>query len=338
LVEILETSEELGAIARRDGALRAGPCAECRFFELCHGGCVDDAALSSGQIADRFHWCEGYRMLFEAMEAERARRPAEAQPRRRPVDRSNVYVVRAPSELPAYADRGDSVWVMPSDDGRALRFGSGLDRLLGSRATHKLLFVPSRQARSLALWERPLRAEGAAVVLFEREGLEAALELLNKLRARVLLDLPSLLAAPDGAELLGGLVERFVFERSFASEIRPLSTLLLRAVGKLGPDPCSRFGLRPGSFDLRLSPSVEAEPDLRFEALLAEARRDGELAPGDWLARQPSCGGCAARPICAGQLARGPGLACAPSVQRLAARMGEIGRALREQLVPPKGT
>ncbi len=60
--------------ARRCTELWGAPCLECRYLPLCYGGCLVRAARPSPSAPERFHYCESYRALFEAIERHGPRR------------------------------------------------------------------------------------------------------------------------------------------------------------------------------------------------------------------------------------------------------------------------
>jgi uncharacterized protein len=52
----------------RFAKLQAGPCGECRWWRLCHGGCPLDAVLYGGEFGDRTWFCAARKVMFERME------------------------------------------------------------------------------------------------------------------------------------------------------------------------------------------------------------------------------------------------------------------------------
>jgi uncharacterized protein len=52
-------------LRQRGDYLRRHDCAECRWWDYCHGGCPNDAYLSSGDVFAKTHWCDGLRLFFE---------------------------------------------------------------------------------------------------------------------------------------------------------------------------------------------------------------------------------------------------------------------------------
>jgi radical SAM protein with 4Fe4S-binding SPASM domain len=67
LDECLEQSKAL--LDGRGAALRAGDCAGCRLWAICHGGCPLDAFTASGRFDAKTGWCEAKRrFVFEYFE------------------------------------------------------------------------------------------------------------------------------------------------------------------------------------------------------------------------------------------------------------------------------
>ena len=52
-------------ICSRPVELSAGTCAQCRWWELCHGGCPVQAWMHGRGWHEPTHWCEGRRFFFE---------------------------------------------------------------------------------------------------------------------------------------------------------------------------------------------------------------------------------------------------------------------------------
>lgn len=55
-------------LSRRPQVLRQGACRDCRYWELCHGGCPMMAWLYYGDLMRETYFCEARRMLFEHYE------------------------------------------------------------------------------------------------------------------------------------------------------------------------------------------------------------------------------------------------------------------------------
>jgi uncharacterized protein len=69
IASVLEASQERKKIGVRSELLAKGECAGCKFFPICHGGCPDDAALDTGDVAGRSPDCAAFKKLFEVMAA-----------------------------------------------------------------------------------------------------------------------------------------------------------------------------------------------------------------------------------------------------------------------------
>jgi len=57
-----------GGLASRSEGLRAGVCRDCRYWELCHGGCPMMAWLYHGDLLRETYFCPARRRLFEHYE------------------------------------------------------------------------------------------------------------------------------------------------------------------------------------------------------------------------------------------------------------------------------
>ncbi|MBI5481387.1 MAG: radical SAM protein, partial [Deltaproteobacteria bacterium] len=181
LVDILETSEERRLIATRSARLGHGPCQDCRFFALCHGGCPDDAAIVTGDVMARFGMCAAYRRLLEAI-TERHERAGVARPSRRvsppprapappPAGPPRVIRLFAPGSpgAPGAPDSGDGpapaagdaaatagpreTWLLAAGGPGWLEFDGALARVVAATAGPIRLWLPNRRVPALALWQ-----------------------------------------------------------------------------------------------------------------------------------------------------------------------------------------
>lgn len=339
LVEILDSSEEIRKLERRTEALEQGVCAGCRFFEICKGGCPDDADLAFGDIMKPFEWCESYRMLFEAMEA-RYRHLPKARPLSDPrshyeIDVTRVSALIEPSAISSLEDHDllESIWLMPTSDGRALRFDSALHKHSAGRRGRLRIWVHNRHVPSLALWEDILRSGSTSVVLFEREGLEKALDILNDLAASfITLDIPTILASEGGGEALNTVLDRYLLAQEFTSQVFPFSRMMLATVNDLPTDWMNRWGLRPGGFDLEvMDPKISDEGYAK--EVIRSIHKEESYTMTEWLSLRPSCKTCELARICSGCLAPGDGGPCSSEAMELVRRVKEVGDALKTELV-----
>jgi radical SAM protein with 4Fe4S-binding SPASM domain len=328
----VQTSGEKRTIAQRAAALAAGPCSACRFFPLCHGGCPDDAALA-GDLAGRTPWCAGYRALFEAMEKGVKRRTPEARPSL-PVGATLLFAaldVVAPEPEPSSGEVLER-WLLPAEDGRALRFDAGLDRLLASRAGRLVIWVSARHVRSLAMWRDVLRDGRVSVGLLEGgEALPGALNALNGLGARVLLDVPAVAAAEGGAGQLDAAWVRFLTDPLWRVPVLPFAPMLRAGVDRVQAPLVDWRGLPRGSTRVVAAEgAAEALGRLAPDLVAAPVDRD---APARWMAAHRGCVVCDELRICGGALATGPDHCTAPLrelVRQIGARAAEIRRRLED--------
>jgi radical SAM protein with 4Fe4S-binding SPASM domain len=333
LVELLERSEEKRTIAERASRLRAGDCGDCPCFEDCHGGCPDDAWLQTGDVTARFTWCESYRMLHEAVTARIAARrgpaprPAPPRPfRPQPVE---LWPAVETSELcDARVTERAEFWLLPSDDGRAYRFDSGLAFPRGSGPVRLRLWMHNRHAKALILWEDLVRRPGTSVVLFEAEGLGASLNVANALGATVTLDVPRILADPRGEEELRCAFDRYVSDPLWKVQIGPWSGILLRAMRGTRADFSTRWGPPPTALHLR--DPARAVAGVAGE-ILRDVADDAGCSLAQWLIRRRPCLACEVRWSCGGCLARGDGEACHPTSLELVRRLHQVAADVREK-------
>ncbi len=327
LDELVRSSEEMAHIDRRSKLLRAGDCADCRFFWVCRGGCPDAADLASGSVTDRSPWCEAYTMLFEEIERRTAARP---RPRAR---RTTLRVGVEPGALQGGPIAGEVVerWMWPTDEGRALRFDSGLGSALYGPSDLLRIRVHNRHASALTMWQDLVRDVRVTVELFEAEGLETALNVLNALGATVRLDLPRIAASPEGPGALAAALERYLTDPLCRIQVRPFADMLQNAVEGRRSESTNVWGLPPGTFDV-VWPEGDAlgDDETACEQLRADVDRD--LAA--WQAQHLGCRDCPHLAICGGRLVTGGESPCGPTlrelVDRIAGLAATIGRQLEE--------
>lgn len=67
IAEVLERAPR-GEMATRGARLLSGPCRDCRWWTLCHGGCPMMSWLDGGDFFRETPYCESNRMVFERFE------------------------------------------------------------------------------------------------------------------------------------------------------------------------------------------------------------------------------------------------------------------------------
>ena len=336
LADILEQAEETRAIFRRAERLRRTECRDCRFFDLCNGGCPDDATVGGRDVMQRFHWCEAYRMLFEAMEKEAGTRRATPVSQHQEQRFSLVHLITDPEDAGKLDGvRGSTLWLLPTADGRGLRFDSGLASALRDGVRPARVWVHNRHVHSLAMWEDLLRKRRCRVVLFEAEGLEDALEALNELRFAIVLDMPGVLEA-GGGEILARLTERFLFDQDWQSQVYPLTQIMLNVVNDLPPCDVDRWGLAPGEWKIEPSAAAANTPGYASE-LLGALRAHLQVPHEQWRDRRTPCWQCPHARICGGRFALGDGQPCAGELRAIVSRIEQVGSEVKQQLgtTPP---
>jgi hypothetical protein len=291
----------------------------------------------------RFYWCESYRMLWEAMESHKAEvkdkipRPSskikESVARADRDDRRvHIHVTAAPFAVPAPAEERGPVerWVLPTKDGRALRFDSRLETTLRNVDLLRL-WVLNPHVKSLQLWIDVLRNPGVRVALFQAKGLSEAAALLNRLGATVILDLAAIQQTGDWAGEVNRVLKRYLSDPSWRAQIHPFAWMLSNALHRHKAPPTNRWGLRPGGFTVTVdSKPPAAEPDGRrlARALVEEAESDSAL----WLTRRRDCLDCDLFELCGGCLSPAEGGRCADecrtmvqSIRRTAGKITKLG-------------
>ncbi|MFH2005231.1 MAG: SPASM domain-containing protein [bacterium] len=344
LLEIIEEAEESLQISERADRLRQTSCQECGYFEICFGGCPDDADIATGDLRNRFEWCTSYRMLFEAMDAARVDDaqpdPAAHRPARVDIEANVIQAVTAPSEIASIDSSGSStsIWLLPEEAGTSLRFESGLAAAMDASDAQFRLWVHNRHVPALTMLEEQLRRGNVAVSLFEGEGLTEALHILNDLGAFIALDVPSILQTPTAGDTLAELLERFLHDDQWRSQIFPFSHIMLAAVNAGRPRYLNRWGLEPGNYQLELSETAAGAEGLGAE-LIRALRREEAFTPTEFLSRRTACRECRLLPICGGQLALGDGDKCHPGAFALVETIQQVGRKLESDLkaLPRRG-
>jgi radical SAM protein with 4Fe4S-binding SPASM domain len=344
LVEILAGSDEQRRIAGRSEALRETACAGCRFFPICRGGCPDDAELGTGSLEDRFNWCESFRTLFAAMEAAPAPIPVPAAPARpgpapeasrsaAPPPRIELFAAADPAAMPADPEGSPArrePWLLPTEDGRALRFDGALESLVDRRGGRAWLWIHNRHARSLAMWEDLVRRRDVVVGLFEAPDLARALNQLNAVEAAIAIDVPVVVAADGGAEALAAAVTRFLGDPLWKAQIFPFSWMLLAAVSGKPRPLTSRYGHPPGRIDVAVGPVGD---DPAAAALRAGLEESGASLAA-WLAARRPCLECELLPICGACMARGDGSSCHPTALEIARQLARAGAEIASTIGP----
>ena len=58
----------LQELEAREPALRAGPCADCSYWNRCYGGCPVDAYTTHGDLRRETPFCAAYKSMFELVD------------------------------------------------------------------------------------------------------------------------------------------------------------------------------------------------------------------------------------------------------------------------------
>jgi uncharacterized protein len=327
LAEILETSDERRRIATRSARLQAGACRDCRFFSLCHGGCPDDAVLTSGGLDAPFAWCAAYRKLFEAITRDHERRRARAGAAAAAAG-PRVIRLRAPgSPAPEKPAAAGETWLLATGAPGWLEYDGALATVVEATPGPIRLWLQSRAVEKLALWQDVARRPHLRVALCEAAGLDEALGILNALHTGVALDVAAIGAEPDGPEALARALERFLTTPGWVVPVSPFAEMLKAAVAGSTLPPATRWGLAPGAFTVEGDP-VAAGP---FAAMVAALVRDQGVRPDAWRKAHRACARCPWRASCGGRLAQDDGT-CPRPLRRLAERVAAAGDDIRARL------
>jgi hypothetical protein len=233
------------------------------------------------------------------------------------------------------ANQATDVWLFSSDDARILKFDSGLGSLAGGEGPRILLLVSNEHAQYLPLWERLVAKPSVRVALFESDGLEPALEILNALGASVVLDMVSIAESGVPVKALERIVERFAFDQDWKAIVFPFSEILLNTVHNGERAYMNRWGLTPGRFYPLASQQLEGltGASARIAQVLLQEPKDGLKG---WLELRQPCLDCPLWEQCRGCLAPGNGEACLPEYQRLVGRVVEIAKDLKSRIAPER--
>lgn len=63
LTEIIDNSRKTDAYKRWE-SIEKGSCKRCEFFDICHGGCMHDGFLRSGDLKHKTFLCGAYKKIF----------------------------------------------------------------------------------------------------------------------------------------------------------------------------------------------------------------------------------------------------------------------------------
>jgi radical SAM protein with 4Fe4S-binding SPASM domain len=303
LIHILENDEEMVFFSKRTDILhRKEPCSLCNYFMLCHGGCPDDAFLGSGRMDEPYPLCAGYRKLFEAMKttARSISKPHLPAPGtfHGKEKKKEALCTLSLKNLPDPPFSWDRLWMLPDPEGAWLQFDSGLKDRVGKGRRRQLiqLWCYNRQVKSLMMWEDLLRTRDTWVCLFEPEGLEPAMNILNSLGATVFLDVVSI-RRKGGRELLERAVNRLTSDPVWQIQVYPFSDLILRVINHRSSGFVDRFDLAPGRFRV----TVLGEVNGVSEEIVESASRTGGASPSEWVSRRAGCLPCKHFGICGGR-------------------------------------
>lgn len=337
LISILGNNHENHVISSRLRQLEKGLCSDCRFFRLCHGGCPDDAWLATKDINKPYHWCSSYRLLFESMENEISdyRQPPVPPPflPKRDTEKMEILAIEEPEQIPEVVRNLTEIWLLPDVNGTWLRFDSTipLPKWSGGRSQMRL-WCYNRHVNSLVMWEDLLQTKGVAVVLFEAEGLETAMNILNSLRAVIVLDVLSIVRAIDGPKILKKVVKLFTEDPLWHSQVLPFSEMIAKMAKFETSSFKNSFGFGLGHFTIKV-PKNRTLGNEESRTIITRLRIESEARPTDWVLNRRPCLSCLYFRICRAQFAPGDGNQCSNELLPIVAHVHETGHKLRSILL-----
>ena len=231
-------------------------------------------------------------------------------------------------DLPPSSER----WILPHEQAAPLAFDSELEELIVSQIRVVRIFTYNRHARSLSMWEDVLRMRRVGVGLFEAADLEFVADLVNQLGAYLYLDIQEILTQEGGSDALHHLLERFLFDSSWTSQVFPFSRMLYLGVNEKAGGSLTGFGFEPGSFEL-CEHSDDPEGQSAAQVLLRRVKQEAEVERADWLRAREVCSSCTRQQICGRCLAAGDGDPCMESARALVETIGQVSADLRKQLL-----
>jgi uncharacterized protein len=335
---IVQSEEQLGIEHRLEGLLES-ECRACRFIGVCHGGCPDEASLTSGDYRSKSAWCEAYLALFDAIER---RHGSVGRAFADPIDEAKApeLTVRVGHTHGDVAGLGPSErterWIVPRAEGAQLDRDAELDRVFDEPTELLRLWVPNRQAHELSPWARLLADPRVVVVLYQAKGLAPALNLVNALGATTTLDVLSILDAEGGVEALRFALSRFVGDPLWKIQLGPFSGMLLHAIEGQRASLSNRFGLRPGSFGIVSPPERGWSPAPEIQSMVDALHLAQPDGPDFWPQSHAACTKCDRRDACGGQLAPGDGRPCAPGAKALVDEIHVFAEALGRGRASPE--
>lgn len=368
LHDILVNAEEKRKLSVRTERLRNAGCHDCKHFRVCHGGCPDDADLHYMDVSKKYYWCEGYYMLYDAIERhhQRKRRPVASAPARTP-RRDARSPMQAPTASPSLSgnDRARQArreggprqhaiivgsnledflrpvstvgpverWLVPSaNDNLDALIAQGF-RLQETPAGLFRIFVANRDVRRLRMCLDVVQDPRVRIALFEgNEQLSAALNLCNAYGTNVVLDVPTIGATAAGRQQLEGALRRYLFDPMWRVQVAPFAEML--RAGAVGETTTlqDRFGLRPLTVLPLLPGDFGTETHPYARAIGSYLTHLAESRGEEVHRAYQGCTECRERPACASRFARGDGAPCEPGLLTLASDLREHSEALAAQL------
>lgn len=329
---LVAKSDKRQKLATRSALLKNGECADCEFFPVCSGGCPDDAVLGTGDAMDRSAHCAAYKMLFDAM-AARAGAPHVQPAKLQAISNSVIHVGTLAGEAPNFTggDERLECWLLPTADGRTLKFSSRLKNVLNTRAQKVRIFVPGDQLKSLHLWVPVVSDDRVEVVLFDcPEVLLDNLAVLGRLHAHVRLDLGSLFAHGWSEQAAFELAGRYLREADWRVRIEPFESMLIAAVRGERVPLKNCFGLTPGHYRICIGSLAGASDDAR--RMVKELLESENAAASAYFADHRGCMDCKSFVVCGSRFASLTVGGCREELRQLADQLQNSAVEIRTNL------
>jgi len=236
----------------------------------------------------------------------------------------------------AQGQKNRITWILPTQAGEVLRFGSGLAELQGRTRGAVLLWLPNRQVRSMPMWEKYLRQPKTSVGLYEADGLAEASNVLNALHARIHLDIPSILAQEGGVTQLKALLDRFLFDGKWKSQIHPFSRMVTNLSRRRPIQYLDCFGAFPTR--VHLNWHDDAASTVLPENFIERMKTESDILLEQWLIARRPCLSCRFLMACGGSVALGDQNPCSPDAMALVETISDTLKDLAAKLAGPAGS
>ena len=337
LVTIMDENEERALLSNRADTLRLSECQDCEYFDICHGGCPDDAWLAEGSVKGKTHWCQAHKMLFAAMnnEIRAIRRPASTPPAIPRSDNDLLKIFLAPGcdDVPDRLDNRSEIWMLPDPEGSWLQFDSELaQRQQSHMASRMRLWCYNKQVSSLMMWEDLLHKKGVSIVLFQADGLSEAMNILNSMKALIILDVASIIKQKGGSDILKQVMDRYLGDPLWKSQILPFSQMIKSYINREPIRLYNEFGLGTGNYTV-IPPAENEIEEKSFSHEIAERlKRDSGTAQTEWFLSRRPCTECDHYRFCSMRFSHADEGMCDERIRAIVKQVHDTARKIQNYL------